>query len=261
MSLPTDDPSWTGIELRCAGSRSTARPLATWVSRHARRGAVVLRLAHCPADDIGGPRIGLGSGLQPPRRSTQPHPLDTEPHEGGPSGEMQNLLGPACIFLRGGLAEALIKERELRPEEIEELREAFREFDRDGDGFMTCRDLGLCMRTMGFMPTEMELLELSQSINMTQGGRVDFEDFVELMAPKLLAETSGMVGIKELRDAFREFDTNGDGRISSAELREAVAQLMGEQVSAREIDEIVRDVDTNGDGHVDFEEFVKMMSR
>ncbi|XP_061417635.1 calcium-binding protein 1-like [Lethenteron reissneri] len=80
---------------------------------------------------------------------------------------MQNLLGPACIFLRGGLAEALIKERELRPEEIEELREAFREFDRDGDGFMTCRDLGLCMRTMGFMPTEMELLELSQSINMT----------------------------------------------------------------------------------------------
>ncbi|CAN0045216.1 calcium-binding protein 1-like [Lethenteron reissneri] len=174
---------------------------------------------------------------------------------------MQNLLGPACIFLRGGLAEALIKERELRPEEIEELREAFREFDRDGDGFMTCRDLGLCMRTMGFMPTEMELLELSQSINMTQGGRVDFEDFVELMAPKLLAETSGMVGIKELRDAFREFDTNGDGRISSAELREAVAQLMGEQVSAREIDEIVRDVDTNGDGHVDFEEFVKMMSR
>lgn len=36
------------------------------------------------------------------------------------------------------------------------------------------------------------------------GGHVDFEDFVELMGPKLLAETAGMIGIKELKDAFRE---------------------------------------------------------
>lgn len=36
------------------------------------------------------------------------------------------------------------------------------------------------------------------------GGRVDFEDFVELMTPKLLAETAGMIGLKELKDAFRE---------------------------------------------------------
>lgn len=36
------------------------------------------------------------------------------------------------------------------------------------------------------------------------GGKVDFEDFVELMGPKLLAETADMIGVKELRDAFRE---------------------------------------------------------
>lgn len=103
------------------------------------------------------------------------------------------------------------------------------------------------MRTMGYMPTEMELIELSQNINMNResplnlngnilsrqmkhivclgymegnethksekvvkthcsavGGSVDFEDFVELMAPKLLAETAGMIGVKELKDAFKE---------------------------------------------------------
>lgn len=38
----------------------------------------------------------------------------------------------------------------------------------------------------------------------TGGGKVDFEDFVELMGPKLLAETADMIGVKELRDAFRE---------------------------------------------------------
>lgn len=49
-----------------------------------------------------------------------------------------------------------------------ELREAFREFDKDKDGYINCRDLGNCMRTMGYMPTEMELIELSQQINMNR---------------------------------------------------------------------------------------------
>ncbi|XP_028003138.1 calcium-binding protein 1 isoform X3 [Eptesicus fuscus] len=174
---------------------------------------------------------------------------------------MHNLLGPACIFLRKGFAENRQPDRSLRPEEIEELREAFREFDKDKDGYINCRDLGNCMRTMGYMPTEMELIELSQQINMNLGGQVDFDDFVELMGPKLLAETADMIGVKELRDAFREFDTNGDGEISTSELREAMRKLLGHQVGHRDIEEIIRDVDLNGDGHVDFEEFVRMMSR
>ncbi|XP_031133761.2 calcium-binding protein 1b isoform X2 [Sander lucioperca] len=153
------------------------------------------------------------------------------------------------------------QDRELRPEEMDELREAFKEFDKDKDGFIGCKDLGNCMRTMGYMPTEMELIELSQQINMNLGGHVDFEDFVELMGPKLLAETADMIGVKELRDAFKEFDTNGDGQISTAELREAMKKLLGQQVGHRDLEDILRDIDLNGDGHVDFEEFVRMMSR
>ncbi|XP_012692407.1 calcium-binding protein 2a isoform X2 [Clupea harengus] len=170
---------------------------------------------------------------------------------------LHNIVGPACIFLRQGFAQSQI-DRDLRPEELEELKEAFTEFDKDKDGFISCKDLGECMRTMGYMPTEMELIELSQQIC---GGRVDFEDFVDLMGPKMLAETADMIGVKELRDAFREFDSNGDGQISLSELREAMKKLMGEQLNQREIDEILRDVDLNGDGLVDFEEFVRMMSR
>ncbi|XP_007421493.2 calcium-binding protein 5 [Python bivittatus] len=173
---------------------------------------------------------------------------------------MQNILGPACIFLRKGIAEKQ-GQRELSGDEIEELREAFQEFDKDKDGYISCKDLGNLMRTMGYMPTEMELIELSQQINMNLGGHVAFEDFVELMAPKLLAETAGMIGLQEMRDAFKEFDTNGDGKITLDELHQTMQRLMSERLTPREIADVVKEADVNGDGTVDFEEFVWMMSR
>ncbi|XP_047909067.1 calcium-binding protein 4 isoform X1 [Anser cygnoides] len=152
------------------------------------------------------------------------------------------------------------KERELSPEELDELLDAFKEFDTDQDGFISYKDLGACMRMLGYMPTEMELIEISQHVKMRMGGRVDFEDFVQMMGPKLREETAHMVGVRELKIAFREFDMNGDGEISSAEMREAIAALLGEQLKAQEVDEILQDVDLNGDGRVDFDEFVMMLS-
>ncbi|KAM6074315.1 calcium-binding protein 2-like [Chlamydotis macqueenii] len=152
------------------------------------------------------------------------------------------------------------KERDLSPEELDELLDAFKEFDTDQDGYISYKDLGECMRTLGYMPTEMELIEISQHIKMRMGGRVDFEDFVQMMGPKLREETAHMVGVRELKIAFREFDVNGDGEISSAEMREAIAALLGEQLKAQEVDEILQDVDLNGDGRVDFDEFVMMLS-
>lgn len=52
---------------------------------------------------------------------------------------------------------------------------------------------------------------------------------------------------------YLQFDTNGDGEISTSELREAMKKLLGQQVGHRDIEEIIRDVDLNGDGRVDFE--------
>ncbi|XP_076875999.1 calcium-binding protein 1b isoform X2 [Brachyhypopomus gauderio] len=176
-----------------------------------------------------------------------------------PSNGMSSVLGPACIFLRKGFAESRQANRELKPEEMEELRNAFASYARKGS--IKCVNLGDCMRTMGYMPTEMELIELSQQINMNLGGRVEFEDFVDLMGPKLLEETADMIGVKELRDAFNEFDANGDGLISTPELREAMKKLLGQQIPHKELEDIVHDIDLNGDGRVDFEEFVRMVSR
>ncbi|XP_037373361.1 calcium-binding protein 4 [Talpa occidentalis] len=152
------------------------------------------------------------------------------------------------------------KDRALGPGELHELQAAFQEFDTDGDGYIGHRELGACMRTLGYMPTEMELLEVSQHVKMRMGGCVDFEEFVELIGPKLKEETAHMLGVRELRIAFREFDRDRDGRITGAELRQAAPALLGEPLVSPELDEMLRDVDLNGDGSVDFDEFVMMLS-
>nr|XP_004656538.1 calcium-binding protein 4 [Jaculus jaculus] len=152
------------------------------------------------------------------------------------------------------------KDRELGPEELDELQVAFEEFDTDQDGYIGYRELGDCMRTLGYMPTEMELLEVSQHVKMRMGGFVDFEEFVELIGPKLREETAHMLGIRELRIAFREFDRDRDGRITVAELRHAAPALLGEPLEGTELDEMLRGIDLNGDGTIDFDEFVMMLS-
>lgn len=46
---------------------------------------------------------------------------------------------------------------------------------------------------------------------------------------------------------------DGDGEITTEELRSAMNKLMGEHMSQKEIDAIVKEADDNGDGTVDFE--------
>ncbi|KAM9362858.1 calcium-binding protein 4 [Symphorus nematophorus] len=152
------------------------------------------------------------------------------------------------------------QERELMPEELDELQAAFKEFDYDADGFIHYKDIADCMRTMGYMPTEMELIEIIQQIKMKWGGHVDFDDFCELMGPRMLAETAHMVGLKELRCAFKQFDCDGDGKITMDELKEGMKNLLGEKLKKGELEEILADIDLNKDGNIDFDEFVMMLS-
>lgn len=108
---------------------------------------------------------------------------------------MHNLLDPAFIFLHKGFTENRQPDRSLRLEEIEELREAFRKFDKDEeDGYINCQDLGVTALEHHWLHAHRDgAIKLSQQINMNLGDHVDFDDFVELMGPKLLAETVDMI--------------------------------------------------------------------
>lgn len=51
---------------------------------------------------------------------------------------------------------------------------------------------------------------------------------------------------------FFKFDTDGDGKITLDELKEAVKTLLCEKLKKGELEEILQELDLNGDGTVDF---------
>jgi calmodulin len=55
---------------------------------------------------------------------------------------------------------------------------------------------------------------------------------------------------EELKNAFKVFDKDGSGTISSAELR-SVLQHLGENLTDEELDEMLKMADKNGDGNID----------
>jgi len=143
----------------------------------------------------------------------------------------------------------------LNEELVLEFREAFRLFDNDGDGTINSKELGVVMRSMGQNPTESELLEMINEVDVDGNGIIDFPEFLAMMAKKL----RGMDTEGELRASFRVFDRDGNGSISAAELRHVVTNL-GEKLTDEECDEMICDADKDGDGSIDYEEFVKMMT-
>lgn len=86
-------------------------------------------------------------------------------------------------------------------------------------------------------------------------GTIDFPEFLTMMARKMKDTDSG----EEIREAFHEFDKNGNGSISVEELHHVMTNL-GEKLTDEEVDEMIREADINGDGQANYEEFVQMMT-
>jgi len=137
-----------------------------------------------------------------------------------------------------------------------EFKEAFDEFDMDGSGTISNKELLHVLRSIGQNPTEDEILELVMESDLNGDGTIDFSEFLEMMKRKS-SETDQMESLKE---AFKIFDKNKSGYIEAKELK-AVTTTLGQSLSSEEFEAFWREADVNGDGKLDYEEFIKIMSQ
>ncbi|KAM4627381.1 calcium-binding protein 8-like [Polymixia lowei] len=122
-------------------------------------------------------------------------------------------------------------------EELDEIREAFRVLDRDGNGFISKQELGMAMRSLGYMPSEVELAIIMQRLDMDGDGQVDFDEFMTILGPKLLSSETreGFLG-STIDTIFWQFDMQ---RITLEELKHILFHAFRDHLTMKDIENII----------------------
>ena len=66
----------------------------------------------------------------------------------------------------------------------EEIREAFRVFDKDGNGYISAPELRHVMTNLGEKLTDGEVEEMIREADIDGDGEVNYEEFVQMMTAK-----------------------------------------------------------------------------
>ncbi|KAL2921440.1 putative calcium-binding protein CML18 [Bienertia sinuspersici] len=141
----------------------------------------------------------------------------------------------------------------LDDDQITELREIFRTFDRNNDGKLTQLELGSLLRSLGLKPSEDQLETLIQAADKNNNGMIEFSEFISLVAPDLIPAKCPY-SEEQLKQLFKMFDRDGNGLITAAELAHSMAKL-GHALTAEELTGMIKEADTDGDGCISFQEF------
>ncbi|XP_064079420.1 troponin C, isotype gamma-like [Macrobrachium nipponense] len=146
----------------------------------------------------------------------------------------------------------------LEADQIETLKKAFDSFDTDKLGYITTETVSTILRMMGIKISEKNLAEVIAETDEDGSGQLEFEEFVTLAAKFLIEEDEEALKA-ELKEAFRIYDKEGNGYITTEVLRE-ILQEIDNKLTPEDLDGIIEEVDEDGSGTLDFDEFMEMMS-
>ena len=146
----------------------------------------------------------------------------------------------------------------LESDEIKVLKICFNLFDTKKQDFLDADALEEILRVFGFRPSKEELQEILEEIDEDGSGEIEFGEFCQLCAKFLVEEPDEETMKAELKDAFRLYDKEGNGYITTGQIREIFMEV-DPNIKAEDLDDVIDEIDEDGTGNLDFEAFCKLM--
>jgi len=145
---------------------------------------------------------------------------------------------------------------DLSRDEIEEIRDVFELYDfwdgRDGavDAFKT----GHMLYCLGLNPTQETIIKNGGTEKLGEK-EWKLEEFLPIFSAVSKDKDTG--SFNDFNEAFKTFDREGQGFVSSAEMRH-VLTCLGEKMEDAEVDDIMASTDTREDldGNIKFADFI-----
>lgn len=142
-------------------------------------------------------------------------------------------------------------------DKVPAMRKMFSLIDRDGSGMISKDELKELLYSQGYYPSETELETMMGEIDSDNSGEIDFEEFVSYCVRRRMSRTVSQE-TKEIKDAFKYFDKNGDGFITATEIKQVMNEL-GQEISEEQAEQMLAEVDKEGSGRVTYQRFKSMM--
>ncbi|XP_050548660.1 myosin-2 essential light chain-like isoform X1 [Daktulosphaira vitifoliae] len=138
-------------------------------------------------------------------------------------------------------------------EHLSEMQEAFQLFDIRGDNKIHISQIGNALRALGQNPTESDVNKFTQQHKADE--RITFEVFLPIY--QAISKNRSSNTADDFNEGLRHFDKDGNGYISSAELRHLLTSL-GEKLTDDEVEQLLAGQE-DSQGNVSYEEFVNMV--
>lgn len=131
------------------------------------------------------------------------------------------------------------------------MRKAFQMFDTSKSGLIETIKITTILNTMGCNFDENDLEDLISENDPEDTGKVNLDGFLAI-ASGFMEEEDAEAIQNELKEAFRLYDREGNGYITTATLKEILAAL-DDKLSSSDLDGIIAEIDQDGSGTVDFD--------
>jgi len=150
----------------------------------------------------------------------------------------------------------------ISPEFVSQMKEVFKEFDKDKSGYICTREFGPLLRAMGNNPTQAEVYQLMARADVDYNGKLDVTEFIMMMHRNNLELKDDQVEEiqrrEEMKHAFRVFDRKGDGKISIDDVKLLLRSFDIDEEP--EIQSLIAKFDVNKNGYFEMDEFLNFLS-